>query len=113
VGGEAAAVMTLPLLLLFVPAGATAGVIARRKGWARVRPLAWAVLGGILLPLHPVGWAVGGAVGGIINTLRARPRTRLVRRVVCGALVGAAAWAVVMAYLFAVVLAAIYTMKLR
>src|SRR5262245_8800876 len=61
---EAAVLLALALAPLFATAGAGGGYVAGRHGWRAVRPLAWAVAGGVLFGVdHPLGWLAGGAAG--------------------------------------------------
>jgi hypothetical protein len=87
--GELGAFLLLILAVPLVPLGAVAGWVFWRHGRARVRALAWAVVGGCLFsPLLPYGWLLGGAIGGALNGLAHRSAREALRRSVLGALLG-------------------------
>lgn len=101
--GEAAelgAFLLLPLAVVLVPLGAVAGWMCWRHGRARVRALAWAVVGGCLVsPLLPYGWLLGGAIAGALGGLACRSARQALRRSVVGVLVGALLWAMLWLWL--------------
>ncbi len=92
------------VLLLFLPpalalAGALAGLFAARHGWRYAAPLAGALLGSTLLPLHdPHGWVIGAALGGLLHGARLHSFDRAVRYAALGALLGALAWGLCAVY---------------
>jgi hypothetical protein len=97
---EAPVLMGFALAPFFAAVGGWLGRRAQRRGWAAVRPLAWALLGGVVLSVDsPFGWVLGGTIGGCINGLRDRSPGRVVRGAWLGAALGLAGWAATWAYL--------------
>ena len=86
----------LVLAPLLGTVGACCGVISRCHGWAAVRPLVWAIAGGVVLHIdRPAGWVLGGAIGGVINGILGRSIARTARAALLGAGLGVLGWAIV------------------
>jgi hypothetical protein len=96
---EAEAIGAVLLGPFFAIVGACCGFISKRFGWAKVRPLAWAMLGGLFYFDTPIGWIIGGMVGGLINAVVYRSSRKPIKRVLAGASVGLLGWGTVVAYL--------------
>jgi hypothetical protein len=79
-----------PFLII---AGALCGLISKKYGWATVRPVAWALVGGIVLRIYlPIGWSLGGAIGGAINGLIHRSKGKMANEVLAGVAAGLVGW---------------------
>jgi hypothetical protein len=99
---EGAVIIGVLMAALLSVVGASCGVISKYYGWAAVRPLAWAILGGVIMHVdRPLGWLIGGAVGGALNGLLRRSAGRAAFWLWVGAMVGVVAWAGVYGYLLA------------
>jgi hypothetical protein len=98
--GEAGAFLGLLLAPFFAIVGACCGVVSKRSGWAKVRPLAWAMLGGILYIDNSIAWVLGGTTGGVINGILSRSIRKTMKGVLAGTVAGLLGWAIVWAYLF-------------
>ena len=100
---EAGAVCAIVLTPFFTLVGASCGVVSKLHGWAAVRPIAWAIVGGIVLHIdRPNGWVLGGVIGGVINGLLRHSVGRTAKGALVGASLGILGWAVTWAYLFGV-----------
>jgi hypothetical protein len=101
---EAAAICAVILAPFFAFVGASCGVISKRHGWGAVRPIAWAIVGGIVLHIdRPIGWVIGGVIGGVINGLLRRSAASTAKGALVGAGLGIIGWTVVWAYLLGLV----------
>jgi uncharacterized membrane protein (UPF0136 family) len=101
--GEMGAIVALfnsPLLCVF---GAIGGMVGKKWGWAKIRPLAWATLFGALFgAFNPLAWPIGGAVGGIINGVLKRSVAGTLWGALLGALIGAAEFGLTFGFMIAV-----------
>src|SRR5262245_7489847 len=100
---EAGLICGVLLAPFFALVGASCGVVSKLHGWSAVRPIAWAIVGGIVLHIdRPNGWVLGGVIGGVINGLLRRSVGRTAKGALVGASLGILGWAVTWAYLFGV-----------
>jgi hypothetical protein len=99
---ELGAILGLVLVPLFAVVGATCGVISKRHSWATVRPIVWAMVGGLILGVDtPTGWVIGGAVGNLINGMLSGSMINSVKKTFVGLGLGVLGWAMVYGYLIA------------
>ena len=98
--GAFVAVFNSPLLCVF---GAIGGMVGKKWGWAKVRPMASATLFGIFFgAFSPLGWCIGGAVGGIINGVVNRSAVGTIWGAMLGTLVGAAEYGLLFGFMMVV-----------
>ncbi len=97
---EAAAICAAVLAPFLAIAGASCGAASKLHGWASVRPIAFAIVGGIALHIdRPIGWVIGGCIGGLIDGLPRHSVGRTVKGALVGVSLGMIGWGLTWAYL--------------